>query len=142
MRRRAVLRTVVPVVAAVVAALGTGTGTGAASVPAGQAAPAAHIGPGLLLTVAGPGSGGHRSVTLLCDPPGGTHPEPVAACDALALAGGDPNALAGEPGICPLDYNPVTASAYGDFRGRVVSWRKTFTNACVLHRETTPVFDF
>ncbi|MER6911242.1 SSI family serine proteinase inhibitor [Streptomyces sp. NPDC000594] len=152
MRRRALLRTL----ALSVALLGAGTlpaqATAAPATPAtapvaravaeATADATAQVGPGLLLTLSGPGSGGARSVRLQCDPPGGSHPRPLAACGELAEAGGDPDALAGEPGFCPLNHDPVTASAYGEFMGQPLSWRKTFTNACALRRATTPVFDF
>ncbi|QPL94420.1 peptidase [Streptomyces clavuligerus] len=134
MRRRAVVPSAVLVSAALLGLTAAG--------PAAMATASAEAGPGLLLSVSGPGADGARSVTLVCDPPGGTHPQPVAACAALTAAGGDPNALAGEPGLCTTLWSPVTASAYGEFRGEVVTWRKTFANACVLHRDTTPVFDF
>ena len=51
-------------------------------------------------------------------------------------------ALPGNPGICPFIFAPQTATANGEWRGHVVRFQQTYSNSCVLHRATTPVFDF
>ena len=84
-----------------------------------------------------------RRATLQCDPPGGTHPSPAAACGRLAQAGGDPNRLDADPDTsCAAIYDPVTATAAGAWEGRPVDWQRTYGNDCELQRATTPVFDF
>ncbi|KJK57119.1 SSI family serine proteinase inhibitor [Saccharothrix sp. ST-888] len=78
---------------------------------------------------------------LTCNPDGGTHPHPDAACAALSAAKGEFDRLAGKPRlICPAVEDPVTATAYGDWNGQQVTWQKSFPNVCYLHRATSPVF--
>jgi hypothetical protein len=81
--------------------------------------------------------------TLRCDPPGGSHSNAAAACDALAAAGGDFNKLTGRPGtVCPDLFDPVTARARGEYRGAPVDFERTYPNRCDLDRQTAPVFQF
>lgn len=90
-----------------------------------------------------PEFGGPTSMaTLLCDPAGGTHPDPVAACYVLRIAGGDFHAIQGVRGPCTMDYRPVTAIAYGYWRGTPTSYSETFTNPCLMERATSGVFNF
>lgn len=80
-------------------------------------------------------------VTLRCDPASGTHPEPKGACKVLGDAGGDVTKIPGQPGtLCPDIYDPVTATASGDYQGRQVIFRRTYPNRCDLARHTAPVF--
>ncbi|MFJ5120596.1 SSI family serine proteinase inhibitor [Kitasatospora sp. NPDC088548] len=82
-----------------------------------------------------------ENFVLTCDPNGGTHPDPDAACAALTAADGDFDRLVGDPDrFCPDYYDPVTADAEGEWNGQRVAWQKTFTNQCFLERATTPVF--
>lgn len=86
---------------------------------------------------------GHRSVTLRCDPPGGTHPNPRAACRELAAARGDLAKLRRNPEMaCITVYDPVTVRARGTWRGRRVAHDATYSNRCALTAATGPVFDF
>ncbi|MFI7355760.1 subtilase-type protease inhibitor [Streptomyces avidinii] len=65
----------------------------------------------------------------------GTHPAPRAACDALGATEGEFNRLLAAPDpnrACPRNYNPVTITADGVWRGSHVSWKHTFSNACVM----------
>src|SRR5437763_1457765 len=55
-------------------------------------------------------------VTLICNPDGGTHPQPGTACDALRSVNGHIENLPGNPGICPLIFAPQT----GDRQRQVV----------------------
>lgn len=81
--------------------------------------------------------------TLRCDPPGGSHSNVAAACDALAAAGGDFSKLTGQPGtVCTDIFDPVTARAKGQYRGAPVSFERTYPNRCDLDRQTAPVFQF
>ena len=84
-----------------------------------------------------------RTAILTCDPDGGTHPQPVKACDALRSVNGYIAKLPGNPDIfCPLIFDPRTATAKGTWRGRPVRFQHTYGNDCELHRASTPVFDF
>ena len=42
--------------------------------------------------------------------------------------------------VPPMEYDPVTVTATGLWRGTPVRYRHTFSNTCVLHTETGPVF--
>jgi hypothetical protein len=126
----------------------------AASLPILQTAPLATAatatataqgrGPqGVFLTVSGSRASRVRGITLYCEPrPHGRHPRAAKACAALDKARGDFRTLPGARGFCTLQHDPVTVAAHGSHRGRAVNWRKTFPNACAMHRATGPVFDF
>ncbi|WP_093802046.1 SSI family serine proteinase inhibitor [Streptomyces sp. Wb2n-11] len=98
---------------------------------------------GLFLTVSGAENTWIRGVLLKC-PPGfpGPHPDAVGACAALDKADGDLDRLPGNPRACTKQYEPVTVSAKGSWRGRSAAWQKTYPNACVLDAATGPVFRF
>jgi hypothetical protein len=92
-----------------------------------------------LLTAATNGS--VRMANLTCDPPGGSHPEAAAACNDLAAAQGDFGKLPGLGGrACPDVYAPVTAAAFGVWRGTPVTYGARYGNACELSVTTGPVF--
>ncbi|OKK15989.1 serine protease [Streptomyces sp. CB00455] len=77
-----------------------------------------------------------RASTLSCAPTAqGTHPDPQAACTALAAAAGTLDTLLAAPDAnraCPMHYAPVTVTADGVWRGSRVSWKHTFSNSCVM----------
>ncbi|GGN01761.1 SSI family serine proteinase inhibitor [Streptomyces fuscichromogenes] len=108
-----------------------------------QAAPgAARDGDYLYLTVTtGDGhSGGTRGALLLCDPPQGLS-RAAQACAELDAVGGDIARLApAEGAMCPMVYAPVTAQARGQWNGRPIEYRETFSNSCRLAALTGPVF--
>ncbi|WP_328888233.1 SSI family serine proteinase inhibitor [Streptomyces sp. NBC_00316] len=98
---------------------------------------------GLFLTVSGSDDTWIRGVLLECPAASGSnHPKAAEACAALDTAGGDLDGPTGDPRPCPHLYNPVTATAEGQYDGRPVSWQRTFANACVLAAVTGPVFRF
>ncbi|MBT2488465.1 subtilase-type protease inhibitor [Streptomyces sp. ISL-96] len=98
---------------------------------------------GLFLTVSGAGSTWIRGVLLQCAPgPSGPHPDATGACAALDKAKGDFDTLPGNPRACTKQYEPVTVSASGSWRGVPMAWHKTYPNACVLETATGPVFRF
>lgn len=100
-------------------------------------------GRGLLLTLAGGGNTWMRGVLLRCPPmPGSPHPHAVAACGALYAARGDLERLPGAPRPCHRKYDPVTARAAGTWRGRDITWQRTYANACLLDAATGAVFRF
>jgi len=83
-------------------------------------------------------------VRLKCDPAGGSHPNPLAACDEVESADGDFSRLPGTPEqlACTMEYRPVVASARGRWDGETVRWRQKYSNACTLHTATGAVFAF
>jgi len=81
--------------------------------------------------------------TLECEPPGGDHPDPEAACAALTAVA-DPFGPVPPPDRCeeiPGSDEDVAVIA-GDYRGRDVHSRFTRANACVSGRwdRIAPVF--
>lgn len=97
-----------------------------------------------LTTDGGPAKAGYRTATLTCDPAGGTHSSPHAACRRLASAEGRFESLgAGEKNaMCPLIYKPITVRASGTWKNRSVNFKQTYSNRCVLESYTGPVFTF
>ncbi|MER7129233.1 SSI family serine proteinase inhibitor [Streptosporangium saharense] len=84
-----------------------------------------------------------RHVLLTCDPPKGTHLDPVGACGALVSAKGDPGSLAPLSGVvCTMRYDPVTVTATGTWDGRFVRFVRTYGSGCSLYAATGAVFSF
>jgi hypothetical protein len=82
------------------------------------------------------------AVVLLCDPDGGTHPRPRAACTSLRSVRGRFEDLPAAPYLCPLYVDRVTGRVTGRWRGTPVHYVHTSTNRCMLARETDQVFGF
>lgn len=82
------------------------------------------------------------TVTLNCQPPGGTHPQRARACRELTAADGDFDRLPADSGLCPLIWAPVTATATGHWRERPVLHTHTYPNRCVAARDSGHVFEF
>jgi hypothetical protein len=82
------------------------------------------------------------AVTLRCDPPGGAHPKPVAACRTLRAVGGRPARLTPARTMCTMIYAPITAQITGKWRGKKISWSKTYGNTCEMTRATGVLFRF
>lgn len=83
------------------------------------------------------GSGDVVTWRLSCDPPGGDHPDPVAACAALE---GHPEALAPVPGdrMCSQQFGgPMTATLSGTWRGTPVNATFSLTDGCEIARWNT-----
>jgi hypothetical protein len=113
---------------------------GALTVPA---APAAAASTTTKLTLAVTAQAGWATAVLLrCDPAGGGHPSAAKACAALKKAGGKINKLTPAEVMCTLQFAPVTATATGTWKGKKVSWSRTFGNTCELTRATGVVFRF
>ena len=103
----------------------SGTSAGSTSPPTGDQ---------LVISVKD-GSGRTTTWRLTCDPPGGTHPDPEAACQALEKAGA--TALRPVPkGLsCTQVYGgPETAVITGTWRGQAVSSRLSRINGCEISR--------
>lgn len=97
-------------------------------------APAA-VGASLTVVLDETGSGAVRTMTLTCDPVGGDHPDPAAACAALAAAG--PGAFDAPPGdvMCTQVYDgPQVATVEGTVGGVPVSARFSRTDGCEIGR--------
>ncbi|MFD9394542.1 SSI family serine proteinase inhibitor [Streptomyces sp. NPDC060000] len=81
-----------------------------------------------------------RGTLLLCDPPQG-HSRAAEACDVLARADGNVDALTGDGSrVCALVYAPVTVRAQGRWNGRPVDYQHTFSNDCEREALTGAVF--
>jgi hypothetical protein len=98
--------------------------------------PPAQSGTELTITVwhEGREAGSARLWTLRCDPPGGTHPAPEAACRALAAS---PEALDPVPPdvVCAQVYGgPQVARVTGVYRGRRIAASFDRTNSCEIGR--------
>jgi hypothetical protein len=120
---------------------------GAVAPSAPSASPAggqAAQGPTRLTLSSVVGSAAPRTVTLQCDPVGGTHPKAAQACADLAKARDNFTVAPDEknPQACFMIYSPVTASAEGQWRGEAVKFTTRFPNTCVLHSRTASIFDF
>lgn len=75
-----------------------------------------------------------RSWSLSCDPAGGTHPDPAAACAALARVT-DPFAPTPANRACTDIYGgPAVARVSGTYRGQPVDTRFTRTDGCEIAR--------
>jgi hypothetical protein len=78
---------------------------------------------------------------LKCRPAGGTHKQARDACSALAKVGGDFTRLQQGAGVaCTMQYDPVTVTAVGRWKGKRIDYKKTYGNACSLSTTTGPVF--
>ncbi|MFJ4682849.1 SSI family serine proteinase inhibitor [Streptomyces sp. NPDC088789] len=77
---------------------------------------------------------------LMCNPPQG-HTLAAEACGQLASAGGDIGNIPRAAASCPMLHAPVTAHARGQWSGRSVEFRKTFSNDCELKGSTGAVFE-
>jgi hypothetical protein len=126
------------------------TATAGPAGPAGADGPSGPSGPSVLvLTVAegeDPATAPERRSAVLTCPPGsgGTHPAPGRACAALRSVDGEVGALVETDGdrVCPMIWDPVTITAEGVWKGREVSYERTFANSCVMEGATGPVFSF
>ncbi|MCE4945457.1 MULTISPECIES: SSI family serine proteinase inhibitor [Streptomyces] len=133
-RRRRIPRTAVAAGVTVALCTALGAASARAAVPDGA--------DGLFLTVSGAGDTWIRGVRLSCPDTRGTHPHGAAACAELAAVQGDPDALRGDPHVCTREYDPVTVTASGSWRGAPVEWRREYPNACTMDAATGPLFRF
>lgn len=114
-----------------------------ATITSGMALATAGARSELLLSVQLGRSGGARAVTLTCDPDGGMHPDPRAACDRLRGVAGDLARLDVSPGVhCTEEYDPHLVRATGTWHGSPVAFERAYGNACELVAGTGEVFIF
>lgn len=77
---------------------------------------------------------GERTYTLLCDPPGGRHPEPEAACRTLTRMK-HPFVPVPPDAVCTQIYGgPQTATVTGTLSGKPVEARFSRTDGCQIAR--------
>jgi hypothetical protein len=79
---------------------------------------------------------GEKTVSLSCEPAGGSHALASEACAQLAKAYGDIAAIPAADGMCTLEYAPVTVRAMGFWLGQSKMYEKTFSNRCTAIRDT------
>jgi hypothetical protein len=83
------------------------------------------------------------TVLLTCGPAGGTHPNPVGACEQLSKVDGRIENIPDQVGVCPLIFDPVIVIAVGVWNGSPRYYHKEFSNQCVANRSTGGIiFDF
>ncbi len=106
---------------------------GTAACSSTPAAPAPSAGTSLTISV-DPGKGGTPvEWTLTCDPPGGSHPDPSAAC--AALTGADPFAPVPTDRVCAQVFGgPQTATVTGTWQGKPVNATFSRTDGCQTQR--------
>jgi hypothetical protein len=82
------------------------------------------------------------AVVLYCDPADGPHPNRVKACNMLKKVHGKPANLKPAHTMCMMLYAPITAQITGTWKGKKVSWSKTYGNVCEMKRATGVLFVF
>lgn len=114
-----------------------------AAVASATTAPAqAELPSALHLSLQTEGSSIQRTTLLECHPAGGTHKFAQKACTDLELVQGDFRKMrVNLARACTLEHLPVTAKLEGKWRGGIVSYTKTYPNACAMHNETGVLFD-
>jgi hypothetical protein len=81
------------------------------------------------------GRGGEsRSATLECDPDGGSHPDPVSACDALLKNEDALQRVAGDVACTEIYGGPQLATIAGTREGAGVHATLSRTNGCEIAR--------
>jgi hypothetical protein len=120
--------------AAVVAALGAAFALTAAS----GVADAATVPQGAYTLTMSTQAGASYSVTLYCQPDGGTHPGDIAAaCGQLAKANGVVADIPEEAGmLCTKQYDPVTVRAVGEWATAASDYVERFGNSCEANAAT------
>jgi hypothetical protein len=74
--------------------------------------------------------------TLTCNPAGGSHPNPEAACTQLARVSGRIEAIPPDTGPCLPILKPVILRASGTWNGEDRCYEAEFSNACEGNRAT------
>ncbi|HST85401.1 MAG TPA: SSI family serine proteinase inhibitor [Kineosporiaceae bacterium] len=88
-----------------------------------------------LTIVSDDGKGKTETWTLTCDPAGGTHPTPEAACAALTGKGTTAMPAVAKDKICTQIYGgPQTAKITGTWRGEAVNASFSRKNGCEISR--------
>lgn len=114
----------------------TSTGGGGSSTPSGQLSPTpTPAGRTSLTIVFDPGTGDTTRWRLTCDPPGGNHPDPVGACQALETNGARALPPVPKDMACTMIYGgPERATVTGRWNGQDVLATFSRTNGCEINR--------
>jgi len=97
--------------------------------------PAAPPLPAQLTVSVDDGSGGVTTYSLSCEPAGGDHPDPAAACAALAVAGAEAFGPPDPNQACTEIYGgPQTATVTGTLAGAPVNSTFSRQNGCEIAR--------
>ena len=110
--------------------------TPASSTP-GEASPATPAEPAStdLTIMVRDGSGKTLTWGLTCDPPGGTHPNPKAACRALEANGAAALPPVPKDKVCAQIYGgPETATITGIWQGKKIISRFARNDGCQISR--------
>lgn len=105
--------------------------------------PAEPVTADLTIVVDATGEGATQTFTLTCSPDGGDHPDPAAACAALARAGVEAFAPTPRGVACTEQWGgPQVATVQGTVDGEQISARFDRTNGCEISRwdRLAPVF--
>jgi hypothetical protein len=107
--------------------------TPASSTP-GEASPATPAEPATDLTImVRVGSGKTSTWRLTCDPPGGTHPDPKAACRALESNGAAALPPVPKDKVCAQIYGGAeTATITGTWQGKKIISRFARNDGCQI----------
>jgi len=90
-----------------------------------------------LTIVSDDGAGKTETWTLTCDPAGGTHPDPEAACAALSAKGTTAMPAVAKDQMCTQQYGgPQKATVTGTWKGETVNASFSRTNGCEISRWT------
>jgi hypothetical protein len=108
------------------------------------ALPAAAAMPSTLTLTAATNGGTPHVVELTCDPAGGNHPDAQTACMQLEQVDGDIATMPGTEAhiFCPMIFQPITVTATGLWRGRLVHFQDRYTNGCERDNKTGNLFRF
>jgi len=88
-----------------------------------------------LTVVIDDGEGKRTTWTVTCDPAGGDHPDPAAACRALAQHGAEALPAVPPDRVCSQQFaGPQTAALSGTWRGEAVDSRFSLRNGCEIAR--------
>ena len=130
-RRRAALLTLA-VLPALIAGCGSSDETVTPQAPASESGGTVTTD---LTIVSDDGAGKTETWKLTCDPAGGTHPDPQAACAALAARGATALPPVPEDMMCTQQYGgPQTAKITGTWKGQAVDATFSRTNGCEISR--------
>lgn len=105
--------------------------------------PAEPVTADLTIVVDATGEGAPQTYTFTCSPDGGDHPDPAAACAALAQAGVEAFAPTPRDVACTEQWGgPQVATVQGTVDGEQISARFDRTNGCEISRwdRLAPVF--
>ncbi|WP_188187246.1 SSI family serine proteinase inhibitor [Nonomuraea sp. SYSU D8015] len=81
-----------------------------------------------------------RGATLHCNPDGGNHPNPRAACDLLRKIDGDFNKIHVPPNTkCGQQVKPYVAVITGQWHGKKVQWDMGYRNGCAMKAAAGPL---